>query len=304
MPKLRFSIVISTYNRVNLVERAIRSILEQAQPDIEIIVVDDASKDATSELIPTRYPKVRYLRQERNQGPGAARNRGIKEAVNPWVIILDDDDMLLPSSLAKLEHYIKKFDEASNYPVLQFATSNGYIPKPFMKVQLRDYLQGVIRGDFVPVIQKQLFLKEGFAYPSVRIGGEHLLWWEIAERYGIPTWREEVVQLYHDAPTRLTTLESQIRNAREHAELQELTLIKFNELMKRYSPSMAALKCLGAATYWLLADERYNSRKHLKNLLKSRFFPYALILWLLTWLPLKTVHRMFLIYRKKSLRKS
>jgi len=98
MPKV--SVIIPTYNRAHLVTLAIESVLSQTYQDFEIIVVDDGSRDNTQAIIESiSDPKIRYLYQA-NQGPGAARNTGIRAATGQYVAFLDTDDLLLPEKLA------------------------------------------------------------------------------------------------------------------------------------------------------------------------------------------------------------
>jgi glycosyltransferase involved in cell wall biosynthesis len=87
------SVVIPTYNREEVVDRAIDSALNQTQQNIEIIVVDDASTDNTREVV-TSYDDSRlvYIRHEKNKGGSAARNTGIKRANGKYIAFLDSDD--------------------------------------------------------------------------------------------------------------------------------------------------------------------------------------------------------------------
>jgi glycosyltransferase involved in cell wall biosynthesis len=91
-----FSVMICTYNRAELLPRAMDSVLSQHHPDFELVVVDDGSTDATPDVV-RRYsdPRVRYVHQE-NQGLGAARNAGVAHSTGRYVLFLDDDDLALP----------------------------------------------------------------------------------------------------------------------------------------------------------------------------------------------------------------
>jgi glycosyltransferase involved in cell wall biosynthesis len=96
------SVVIPTYDRGQAVESAIRSALEQSCPPLEVIVVDDGSRDATCDVVagiddPGR--RIRYVRQE-NRGVAAARNRGVHAARGDWIAFLDSDDVWLPKRIA------------------------------------------------------------------------------------------------------------------------------------------------------------------------------------------------------------
>lgn len=91
------SIIIATYNRPHLLLRAVES-ARNAGEDVEIIVVDDASTEETSKAC-RALSGIRYVRVERNQKLGGARNVGILASSGEFITFLDDDDVRLPGSL-------------------------------------------------------------------------------------------------------------------------------------------------------------------------------------------------------------
>jgi hypothetical protein len=92
------SVVIPAYNRADLIERAVASALaQQPRPPAEVIVVDDASADATAQRAAAAGARV--VRHERNLGEAGARNTGIEHASHEWVALLDSDDEWLPGHL-------------------------------------------------------------------------------------------------------------------------------------------------------------------------------------------------------------
>jgi glycosyltransferase involved in cell wall biosynthesis len=95
MPKV--SIIIPTYNRCHLLPRAVAS-ARSAGTDSEIVVVDNGCTDTTAEVC-KNLSGIRYVRLERNEGPGGGRNAGIKASSAPYIAFLDDDDLRLPGSL-------------------------------------------------------------------------------------------------------------------------------------------------------------------------------------------------------------
>jgi len=103
---MKVTVVIPTFNRAELLARAIESVLIQ-KLDLEIIVVDDGSTDHTEQLIGNNYPEVRYIKQS-NQGVSAARNFAIKQASNEWIALLDSDDEWLPHKLVSQLAELKK----------------------------------------------------------------------------------------------------------------------------------------------------------------------------------------------------
>jgi glycosyltransferase involved in cell wall biosynthesis len=94
------SVVIPAYNAARYVGGAIESARSQSIPPLEIIVVDDGSKDDTAEVVDRYPPPVRLIRQA-NRGPSAARNRGCFEARGAWLALLDADDKWFPSKLER-----------------------------------------------------------------------------------------------------------------------------------------------------------------------------------------------------------
>jgi len=93
------SIIIPTYNRAELVIKAIDSVFAQTYKDYEVIVVDDGSTDNTEALLAERYGKrIRYMYQP-NSGVSVARNNGVSVSRSDLVAFLDSDDIWLPGKL-------------------------------------------------------------------------------------------------------------------------------------------------------------------------------------------------------------
>jgi hypothetical protein len=96
------SIVITNYNYGRFVARCIDSALAQSYPDTEVIVVDDASRDQSREIIQSYGTRVLPILQERNAGPGAAFNVGFRACHGDVVLFLDADDWLYPHAVARV----------------------------------------------------------------------------------------------------------------------------------------------------------------------------------------------------------
>ncbi len=98
------SVIIPAYNYAHLLPRAIDSVLVQMAADVELVVVNDGSTDATREVLAEyaiRHPQLRVINQA-NAGAAAARNHGIRESHGSYALLLDADDELLPDALAEL----------------------------------------------------------------------------------------------------------------------------------------------------------------------------------------------------------
>jgi len=110
---MHLSIIIPTYNRQPVLERAIESVLSQSylrsRLDWEVIVVDDGSTDSTKSWILEKYPSLVYIEQT-NLGVSAARNSGIRRARGEWIALLDSDDEWLPHKLQQQFELLDKTD--------------------------------------------------------------------------------------------------------------------------------------------------------------------------------------------------
>lgn len=94
------SVVVTTYNRGDLVLNAIESVLRQTWTDYELIVVDDGSTDDTRERLQPYMDRILYLYQT-NRGLSSARNRGTWAARGRWLAYLDSDDIWYPTKLQR-----------------------------------------------------------------------------------------------------------------------------------------------------------------------------------------------------------
>ena len=106
-----FSIVITTYNRVELLKRAIATALDQTVP-CQVIVVDNASTDGTQAYVESLGSQVLYHRNPTNANHSGAVNAGVERATGTWIKLVDDDDYLAPTCIEEIARAIKQRPEA------------------------------------------------------------------------------------------------------------------------------------------------------------------------------------------------
>lgn len=132
MKKIKFSIIICTYNMADCIKNAINSILEQDYKDYEIIIVNDCSKDNTIKLIKQlANSKIKLINNKVNIGLGASRNIGVEKAKGEYILYLDADDTLYESTtLTKINEIVdKEKPDVSYFGVKYIGGSNKtYIP--------------------------------------------------------------------------------------------------------------------------------------------------------------------------------
>jgi glycosyltransferase involved in cell wall biosynthesis len=119
--QLSISVVLPAYNEEENVGQAVRSVLEVMEPitpDYEVIVVDDGSRDRTSEVVEElakSYPKVRLVRHEVNQGYGGALNSGFQAATRDLIFFTSSDNQYDVAEVKKLLPYIETADLVIGY---------------------------------------------------------------------------------------------------------------------------------------------------------------------------------------------
>lgn len=104
-----FSIILTTYNRAELIKRAVDSVLQQTFSDFELLIIDDCSSDSTQIQINSYTDdRIRYFRNEINSGVSISRNVGISHARGTYLAFLDDDDEYFP-------HFLETVFQAFQY---------------------------------------------------------------------------------------------------------------------------------------------------------------------------------------------
>ncbi|HYX07273.1 MAG TPA: glycosyltransferase family 2 protein [Bacteroidales bacterium] len=113
MYKPLISALTPTYNRENLIRRAIDSVLTQTYSNIELVIVDNCSTDSTEEIIKSyKDDRIRYIKLDKNYGHIVSRNRCIEEVKGEYFAFCDSDDEWLPEFIEKLYNkFIELNDE-------------------------------------------------------------------------------------------------------------------------------------------------------------------------------------------------
>ena len=150
----RCAVVIPTYNRAHSVGDAIASVLRQTMADLECIVVDDGSTDATPALLASiADPRLRVI-VGRHAGVAAARNLGVSHAQAPLVAFLDSDDLWRPDKLAHDVAFLDRHPEVDAVFSDLEKEDGGRVYPSFMRETAvfsrllgdRDYPDGVALG--------------------------------------------------------------------------------------------------------------------------------------------------------------
>lgn len=176
----RLSVVVLTHNRVTELRRTLRHL--QAMPERPpIVVVDNASSDATATMVETEFPSVTLLRSKRNIG-AAARNLGVEHVRSRYVAFCDDDTWWAPGSLLQAAEL---FDDYSRVAVLNGRVLIGEeerddptCSRMAASCLPSDNLPGRAILGFMAgavVVRREAYLQAGGYEPNFFIGGEEAL---------------------------------------------------------------------------------------------------------------------------------
>jgi glycosyltransferase involved in cell wall biosynthesis len=189
MPKV--SVIIPTYNRAEQLKLAIGSVLSQSFQDFEIIVVDDASRDNTPEVVAGfKNDRIRHIRHGTNKKISASRNTGILNSRGKYIAFLDDDDAWLPE---KLEPQVRLLEDS---PATTGAVYSGFykIDKSsgntlgkITPTKRGDIFQDLLTGNWIAtstvLLRKECFQKVGLFDESMVFGEDYDMWIRISQEF-------------------------------------------------------------------------------------------------------------------------
>lgn len=177
------SIICAAYNSASYIEETIQAILSQTYCDWELIIIDDCSKDNTSEIVnkyTLLFPNIILLKNEHNMGPGLTRNKGVKRAKGRYIAICDSDDIWLPR---KLELQLSFMKSMANIPIsytsYELVNEKGYSLNKIVKVikhplSYSDYLKNTIIGFSTSIIDRSICTE--IALPDMQSREDTFLW--------------------------------------------------------------------------------------------------------------------------------
>lgn len=267
------SCIVTTYKRpIEVLKRAVDSILCQTYEEIEIIVINDAPEDIEHgrlivDLLNSYNRNIRYAETKIQKGACHARNMGIEMARGEYLAFLDDDDEWLPRKLELQMSCMKENACALVYSSHYFMDKKGkkrLIQEPFAAIGIREYeFERLLCCNFVgstsyPLLRKDAVTEVGGFCEELESSQDHDLWLRIARKYLIYYYDEPLVNLYYSE-------DSLSRDKRKLLQGYEYLLKQYTEYyekdreLKNYRLNYLAFCCLkngmpGAFfQYWMKA---------------------------------------------------
>jgi len=205
---VEISVVIPTYNRYEVLKRALASVVTQTHLPFEIIVVDDGSIDET-EQITQDFSTIKYFYQE-NRGVSSARNLGIEKSTCEWIAFLDSDDAWHEDKLKEQIAFHKE-----NPAILISYTDENWIrnnvavkiPKKFGKFGgeiFQECLSHCIIAPSATMINREILNSVGTFDESLEVCEDYDLWLRIADEHEIGLINKKLIYKYGGAEDQLS----------------------------------------------------------------------------------------------------
>jgi glycosyltransferase involved in cell wall biosynthesis len=182
-------IIIPAYNPGEYLVDAVKSCLSQKYKYYTITVIDDNSTEDIKSLLKD-FPSVNYIRNDKNLGPGASRNVGIKATSGDLISLLDADDIMHPKKLKASVDIFEKMPNigmtCGNYQIL---VNRKRFMKPFYKRPIKVNLSVLMRQNFVAsgstTFKRSVVEDVGLFNEEYWISEDYDMWIRIAEKYPI-----------------------------------------------------------------------------------------------------------------------
>ncbi len=192
------SVVIPTFNRSDLLQRALKSVMKQSLKPDEIIVIDDGSTDTTKSMIKNNFPQIKYFNNKK-KGVSSARNMGILKSSHNWICFLDSDDEWNECKLSKQRDYIKKNIHARFIHTNEIWYKNG---KLFNQKKIHKKVGGFIFENCLKLccispssvmIRRDLFRECGNFDENFEVCEDYELWLRISSKSKIDFLEEKLL---------------------------------------------------------------------------------------------------------------
>ncbi len=201
--------IITTFNRANFLKSAIQSVLRQTMLDLELLVLDNSSKDNTEAVVKSfNDTRIRYIKHE-PMGIAAARNLGVRQAKAEFFAFLDDDDEWLENKLAD---QLAVFDKGDSELALVYGgfiriDNDGSIIRNVAPKIRGNVLKELLYVDpFTgsasnPMLRKSIVEKVGYYDTDIKTGEDWELYLRIAKNYKVDFTPAYVVKVRsHQGP--------------------------------------------------------------------------------------------------------
>ncbi len=301
----KISILIWTYNRADLVERSIKSVLNQTYSDFELVLINNGSQDNTKEVLKKYegHEKIRVLHLEKNRGDLGGMNYALDQIQGEWFTTLGDDDEIVENAFELLLEPTKRDPEINAVTGNSIDTSTksfagfGLEKDQYVPIEL---MVGKVSGEFFGITKTELL-------GDIRIredlpGEDNVFWHQIdtkAKRYYI---HKALKVWYTDhgstESSRINSGDSKFR-AQLYKKLLEERF--YWELLRKYNNRQYMARCLRGLLFLTMNGYKEGARQYSQMLLKANLnWKYRLLSGITKILPSGIINQLYLLASNNS----
>jgi CTP:molybdopterin cytidylyltransferase MocA len=276
---VRFSVVVSTYNREEIVRRCVNSCLAQDHPSFEVVVVDDGSSDGTvSALKSLGDTRLKVVSHAVNQGMSAARATGVAHAQGEWILIVDSDWELRPGALTRLDEIISAVPEHVRVVWYRLLWDDGTVSPTFVPVGPVTYLERLAwaeaegGSDASRCVHRSVYERTPYVYRQGTMDWLYEL--DLAQNETAVYVSDVLGEQHFDAPNSfLRQSDAQELAARLRTEaadmlwMAETTLKRHGAALEEHNPTMYVEMLRVASRYAFLLSRRHLGLRYARRAL-------------------------------------
>jgi glycosyltransferase involved in cell wall biosynthesis len=278
MPKI--TVIIPTCNRAEFLRSAIASVLNQTFQDFEIVIIDDASRDHTQDVVTNfKDTRIKLIRHQVSKGAAGARNTGIMNSNCEYIAFLDDDDEWLPDKLHMQIDLLENSSPEVGGVCTSRLTINGtsrrvsYIWDPELPLDLS-------KDNFITtssiLLRRKCFEEFGLFDESMPSASDYDMWIRISKKFSFEFIREPLTKYYIHEDSITYNYGKKIRGI-------EILFEKHDEFFKS-NPRSYAQQYLNLGVFYCYNGEVQKGRKAFKQSIRmnpfeiSNYFNFCLSL--------------------------
>lgn len=308
----KVSVIIPCYNIEKYVSECLESVYHQTYSNLEVLLINDGSKDRTEEILMeyvNKYPNITKYIYQNNSGPSVARNLGIKNSEGEYICFMDSDDILFPESIEKRVNILDMNSDvylvcSDSYMIQENSFTKDKLSSLLGEVYSGNIFKELLKKNFIStqtvLMRREIIKSIGFFNESYLRSEDYEYWLRIANKYKITFIKE---------PLAYTRVRNGSLSTNKKNEMEDSLISVYQSVFESYNLTNEEKKVLkkrqNDIIYYLnlrLANDYFQSRKFLetrkclKKVIKSRKRIKHVLIYLLCSVFPELLYRFYKFY--------
>lgn len=266
--KPKVTVIIPSYNRAHLIQKSIKSVLDQTYKNIELIIVDDSTDETEKKVKEIKDERLIYIKNNKRMGPSRARNMGIEIAAGELIAFQDSDDIWNTDKLEKQVELLLNSppDVAAVYCGMEFfdIKTGKIIGEELQNIDFRKaYAKGLLCTPWTQtvIIKKSVLNEVGFFDERLSAAEDTELAIRVSKKYKYAFVKGPLLKVARNH-------NSLMGNAINYFNAYEIIIEKHKDFL---NGKVLFGLCKKLANYYILKKDSKNAKKYIKASLKHKF---------------------------------